>query len=872
MSTVPQAITQRLQSILQSPFSIDYGYHSNSVILGPLIKVSLTAMQQFDCCVALDANHFAYTTPDDQRVQAAIPIASSSVGQWHSTRVDRQWNAPVLSLANTTPLTSLECPLAFEFCEASQTGTTDKPPNLDDNESERMQMLILYLTTTMLLTPSDSRELLLDLIRNGAHKLQWPYRELRTVTTWTTPFGPQVTSALRRAQPLYGPAVQSSIKTLQDNPSQFNESREHGRILEEEAMSQHNNFFTLAFVKPLPLYQPGTNGRCWAVPVDTSGNLQGAVVIHGAIVKKPRPVLLTFRTNPTQSEIEAALPLVVPDKELVLDLYTPPVRYQQTIGNRILFRIDGMRNARIWDAIMAPLVRNAVAVRRSVAAQGTSSSTSSYPAAGTATSGLKACIIYIRSSTAIQGDVGTSVERQFVSLLHKMGELITPGNLQRFEVMIEYSSSSQHPWQSRQFLGRKVREMNGSLILSANPDRVTRRADELDSIIAEFENNGCEWQTLGAQPTLEQWTLVHDQQERSNIKAQLKLSRNVAIQHGLYTRTVNTVTRLLNHERMNPLSPELGALKSFLKDVAKEFDHVLLWCRISPDFAFKTGKDAGNPPSIERQKAFLDTILAAVPQEKKHTELLDKVSAYNAHAVARLEKRVRGLAGRTLVVCTMVDRIIRNSAHLERIGNLLQEKNHQIMSILWDPLAFEQKHVSQCGLDWLALYPVRQTHHLSSPIVAPDVWYDLMTSSSSSRISATGTAFCRWSQNVLKHVTHAQAFCEGFRQTMFQGIATLQMPSGLEAEAGGRGFSPDRARRWEEHIKKTVNLQCNPKVNYVNASDTTYFFCACFKSSIVHDDTCLCPCKFCKNKLLHQKLASHLPLRVATALKPIATI
>lgn len=409
-------------------------------------------------------------------------------------------------------------------------------------------------------------------------------------------------------------------------------------------MYQNDEYITLAFTRPVPPYHPGTNGRCWTANIaraDLGGNFKRAIFIHGLIVKHARPVLLTFRTSPAQAEIEAALHLAVPDKYLALYMYTTPVRYQHTVGNHRLFRADGQRNARTWDSIMSPLVRSASAVARTVSAspstQGASSnpSSSQTTAPNTTTSDFKNCIIYIRSSTAVQGDVGTSVERQFVTLLHKMTEVITTEDLESLEVLVEYRSSSQHPWQSRKFLSGKIRERKDCLILSANPDRITRRVDEVDAIITDFENDGCQWWTLGVQPSMSQWVLVHEQQACDQVKNQLKVSREVAVQHGLYTRTINTIIRLLNCEKEDPLSPELSELKKTLGDIAKDFDHVLVWCRISPTFRVVGEEEKMVMPQASRDKGLF--CLYSSPQclTRRSTLWAWRVSAHTIHRPLR---------------------------------------------------------------------------------------------------------------------------------------------------------------------------------------------------------------------------------------------
>lgn len=68
--------------------------------------------------------------------------------------------------------------------------------------------------------------------------------------------------------------------------------------------------------------------------------------------------------------------------------------------------------------------------------------------------------------------------------------------LQSYVIAVEYASSSQHPWTGRVILQRAL-EYEGSVILTANPDRLSRRAGELEELMEELEDSSITWLSQG---------------------------------------------------------------------------------------------------------------------------------------------------------------------------------------------------------------------------------------------------------------------------------------------------------------------------------------------------------------------------------------
>ncbi|KAF9924041.1 hypothetical protein BGZ67_009523 [Mortierella alpina] len=93
--------------------------------------------------------------------------------------------------------------------------------------------------------------------------------------------------------------------------------------------------------------------------------------------------------------------------------------------------------------------------------------------------------------TAIQEDAGTTCERQFVELLDRMNDFENVmGQVKKIIIAIEYCSSSQHPWSCRKLPQSLFSTEEPLLQLSVNPDRVTRRSEEVPTISQSLAKTG----------------------------------------------------------------------------------------------------------------------------------------------------------------------------------------------------------------------------------------------------------------------------------------------------------------------------------------------------------------------------------------------
>lgn len=488
--------------------------------------------------------------------------------------------------------------------------------------------------------------------------------------------------------------------------------------------------------------------------------------------------------HPTDADIQSALQSIPVLQTPTVRFYTEPMQYNALGISTGLFRMDGQLNAWVGDRILRPRV--SAAYRASMSRKGTSGSSRSSLAQPTRTVASRPnapfthCIIYVRISTAVQEDSGATCERQFLELLDRINDFEDSiMQIKKIIVAIEYCSSSQHPWTCRKLPQSLLNTKDRLLLLSVNPDRVTRISQEVPTIAQSLAETGSEWWTLGVTDRVETWVCASSPTESKTIQEQLDLTRAVAVQHGLYSRAINFMTRILNSVQVqgtSVIAPELVQLQTSMASICSQYNHVIVFARTSPKFTTtgsSASEDMAGNPSTKRQREFLRQVLGLVQNDKISFHELANRSAFGDDTIQEMVDIFANLEGRVLVVTTMVDRLVRHEKHLPTLFSLLIQHGGQIASVLWDPLNFDIQASSSMAKAWQTLYPPQPAHALSPPVLVPEIWFD----------HATGA----WNKNVLAHVKTAQNFCEGLRKTMRQGDTKRTIPNELVTAGIARG-------------------------------------------------------------------------------------
>lgn len=298
-SLISSAVGQVFSSI---SVEIHTGYVCDKTILGPTIHLSVNANDIDACKSKLKATPYEFICPDDSSVAFAMPLSLNQHAHWQQGRRDRLAQSGVQSPWNATPLTSPDSSQAFLLradpaSASSSTAVAPSAMTLTPASAAFLETLVLFLGCTLLLTPDQMRDVLLDLLANSVQMQQWPLST--TGFTWSTPWGQSVACALSQNPFPFKNPVLLNMRKLQQDPSSVDRDPAQ-RIFVEFEIARLNLFMTIAFTNPRPQSIPGTNGRCWCLYAPgTSSSLVHAIAMAQPFAKQHGGILLTFSGEPT---------------------------------------------------------------------------------------------------------------------------------------------------------------------------------------------------------------------------------------------------------------------------------------------------------------------------------------------------------------------------------------------------------------------------------------------------------------------------------------------------------------------------------------------------------------------------------------------
>jgi hypothetical protein len=104
-------------------------------------------------------------------------------------------------------------------------------------------------------------------------------------------------------------------------------------------------------------------------------------------------------------------------------------------------------------------------------------------------------VLYLRVSSDDQLHFGDSLSRQLLYSISQLPQ--TVAGVQRIRVVGECTSSSSYAWQTRTMWPRLQRELRRDqqpiMLITASPERLTRRSQDLQRIQADFQALGITW-------------------------------------------------------------------------------------------------------------------------------------------------------------------------------------------------------------------------------------------------------------------------------------------------------------------------------------------------------------------------------------------
>lgn len=517
---------------------------------------------------------------------------------WQMMRIDRLKGSPVMSMTWAPPLSTLTRPVMvfLEIPDIVLPLTTSIPAQV----SSSMQLALWFLQASLRMNPSD---LLLTANYLSATGIcsAWPLRLDHPGLNEPTkpPFMPYMIEALKHPVDCkYGHELQHAIhdmELLSKLSKKFNVCAADRNIEDTWMVIFWSS--RLEFQEYIRCNQPS-----FYIEWDELYHVQ---VMDATIAHKSSALLVSFPDKPTTSKISRTAETLAEYMEFSGAtrkktnnrwIISEPIYHT----NQRLFRADGRCNYYYMDRVLSPHYRRVLATTDSpvpTIAGTLHNGTDDNPARP------RLIVFWIRQSN---DDKQTSIARQLWSMLTKLDETILPlQSVDRVIIAIEFCSSSKHPWHDRRLpraILPKMRQSLETTLLTANPNRLTRRAEEITDILQALNERAARWRTTGViSDDLRRGDWFHVAANTSqDIERQLNTDREFALQLGHYLRCISAMVRCLTGGDHGTLRDAIGFACQYHK-----IKRIIIWARTSPTSEI-TDKYS---TSIERQIEFIRAIM-----------------------------------------------------------------------------------------------------------------------------------------------------------------------------------------------------------------------------------------------------------------------
>lgn len=343
--------------------------------------------------------------------------------------------------------------------------------------------------------------------------------------------------------------------------------------------------------------------------------------------------------------------------------------------------MNGSPNRKMLDLHIMPLARTAKPSRSTPAENSTSYDGHDSPLENIVEDQVVA--LYIKASTILQTGKSHSIERQFQSLIHELRDT----RLSSIMVLIEDFSSSAHPPADR-ILAKKLLQSGPQILLTNNPDRLTRRSDEIPDLLDRLNSKQITWFSQGALESRRSWNNMMI--ENDWVMEHLEVGRAVALQAGFYTRSVQQMSRIISTEKDWSFDTMKNSLHRFA--LSNNIKNFILVIRVSPP-KHSEARPA-DTQSLERQQTFLTEFLPHNSQVQLIR--LQGISAFNGDTLAEISSRIGDLQVPHILLATSVDRVSRNPTYITNFQTLLEAGSHFLVSFLWQCSSIELNPIRLC--------------------------------------------------------------------------------------------------------------------------------------------------------------------------------
>ncbi|THY17025.1 hypothetical protein D6D01_07581, partial [Aureobasidium pullulans] len=259
------------------------------------------------------------------------------------------------------------------------------------------------------------------------------------------------------------------------------------------------------------------------------------------------------------------------------------------------------------------------------------------------------------------------------------------GKSNRFSIVIELCPSNRHPFQDKAVFTELPDDVS-MIVLTANPDRMTRRENEIDSILKGLRGNILRWTNVRA--------------SKDVVSEQVKTGRYAVSEIGKYGQMERAIDRTF------ATSPDDAHLKASKYMVSECFTRhgiftAITVCRVLPTPHGKTEHD-GIKASLLRQQRFLE---AMIPPHVLTLYLkANEVSAYKDEFSTLMRDTLVKIPTKAMVLTVSMDRAARGTETFEHFSKINEEAGHMFMSFLWPDAALlpvaDALHIPPSSVDF----------------------------------------------------------------------------------------------------------------------------------------------------------------------------
>jgi hypothetical protein len=409
-------------------------------------------------------------------------------------------------------------------------------------------------------------------------------------------------------------------------------------------------------------------------------------VLEGRLATLSGCLLVSYKVSPSKHKVKEVRRRL--QKHLGAETGCPWVTTEpfEIDEESMPFTIGGNTKKSVMDNILTPLVRQAL-LQSKMRQKQQGGEESEIEQVKCALSGSerdpKTVVLWVRKSEA-ERKGKTSIPRQLWSILTSEAPPLMDLHLEdRVVVLIEYCSSAANPLSDRVVKDAVIPDRPVHL-LTANPDRFTRRPEE---IAYAYQRTGDDWHTQGLRstPSPADWVRVKDSEDA--VKEQVRIGRQGAEQFSFYQRMTQVKNRVIVAMEHRMPSPQIEALKHFVREAMIHHGIttiVIIICESPP--ADKKGVQSRHVATTNvRQDAFLDALLPGEIQKRYIS--LPSTSRYTSNEATRhVKNELASITGRAMLVSSTLDRVLRRRTYYDDLRALLSAdgRGHMAMSFIWD--------------------------------------------------------------------------------------------------------------------------------------------------------------------------------------------